>query len=46
MLATMSFGFGVGDTIVLTQLAWTVVQNSQKACGAHNELRKKSRTYT
>lgn len=34
----MSFGFSIGDAIVLTQLASRAVQNSRKACGAHDEL--------
>ena len=34
----MSFGFSIGDAIVLTQLAARAVQNSRKACGAHDEL--------
>jgi hypothetical protein len=34
----MSFGYSVGDFFSLTQLAWKVVQNSRKACGAHDEL--------
>jgi hypothetical protein len=34
----MSFGYSVGDFLALTQLAWRVLQNSQKACGAHDEL--------
>ncbi|KAE9367344.1 hypothetical protein N431DRAFT_428749 [Stipitochalara longipes BDJ] len=34
----MSFGYAVGDFVLLTQLAWDVVQNSRKACGAHDEL--------
>ena len=34
----MSFGYSAGDAILLTQLAWTVVQNSRKACGEHDEL--------
>lgn len=34
----MSFGFAIGDFLVLTQLAWNVVQNSRKACGAHAAL--------
>jgi hypothetical protein len=34
----MSFGYSVGDFLALTQLAWKVVQNSRKACGAHDEL--------
>lgn len=34
----MSFGLSIGDAIALTQLASRVVQNSRKACGAHDEL--------
>ncbi|KAH8784532.1 hypothetical protein F5882DRAFT_404444 [Hyaloscypha sp. PMI_1271] len=34
----MSFGYALGDFVLLTQLAWDVVQNSRKACGAHDEL--------
>lgn len=34
----MSFGCSIGDFITITQLAYTVVQNSRKACGAHSEL--------
>ena len=34
----MSFGFSIGDAILLTQLASRVVQNSREACGAHDEL--------
>jgi hypothetical protein len=34
----MSFGYAIGDFVLLTQLAWDVVQNSRKACGAHDEL--------
>jgi hypothetical protein len=34
----MSFGYSVGDFVLLTQLAWKVVQNARKACGAHEEL--------
>jgi len=34
----MSFGYSAGDFVLLTQLAWQVVQNSRKACGAHDEL--------
>ena len=34
----MSFGYSVGDFVLLTQLARQVVQNSRKACGAHDEL--------
>jgi len=34
----MSFGFSIGDAVVLTQLASRAVQNSRKACGAHDEL--------
>ncbi|TVY35669.1 hypothetical protein LOCC1_G006734 [Lachnellula occidentalis] len=34
----MSFGFSVGDFMQLTQLAFRVVQNARKACGAHDDL--------
>lgn len=34
----MSFGFSVGDFVTIFQLAWDVVQNSRRACGAHDEL--------
>lgn len=34
----MSFGYSIGDAILLGQLAWTVVQRSRKACGEHDEL--------
>lgn len=34
----MSFGYGIGDAILLTQLAWKTVQKARKACGEHDEL--------
>ena len=34
----MSFGYSVGDAVLLTQLAWKTVQNTRKACGEHDEL--------
>ncbi|CAD6579511.1 MAG: hypothetical protein ASARMPREDX12_009270 [Alectoria sarmentosa] len=34
----MSFGYSVGDAVLLTQLAWKTVQNARKACGEHDEL--------
>ncbi len=34
----MSFGCSVSDVISLTQIARTVVQNSRRACGEHDEL--------
>ena len=34
----MSFGYSVGDAVLLTRLAWNIVQNSRKACGEHDEL--------
>ncbi|KIM98620.1 hypothetical protein OIDMADRAFT_31398 [Oidiodendron maius Zn] len=34
----MSFGYSIGDFIQLTQLAWSVVQNTRKAVGAHAGL--------
>ena len=34
----MSFGYSVSDAVLLTQLAWKIVQNTRKACGEHDEL--------
>lgn len=34
----MSFGFSVGDFVLLVQLAFRTVDNARKACGEHNEL--------
>ena len=34
----MSFGYSVGDAILLTRLAWKTVQNARKAFGEHDEL--------
>lgn len=34
----MSFGYSIGDAVLLTQLAWETVQNARKACGEHDEL--------
>jgi len=34
----MSFGYEVGDIILVTQLAWRCVQNTRDACGEHDEL--------
>lgn len=34
----MSFGFSVGDFLVVTQLVFRVIQNSKKACGKYNAL--------
>lgn len=34
----MSFGFSLGDFVLLTQLAQKTIHNAQKACGAHDEL--------
>jgi len=36
--AAMSFGFAIGDFIILLQLASRVARDSRKACGAHDEL--------
>lgn len=40
----MSFGFSIGDVILLTQIAWNVTQNSRKACGEHDELTREVST--
>lgn len=34
----MSFGYGIGDIIAVSQLAWKAVQNTREACGQHDEL--------
>lgn len=34
----MSFGFSIGDFVLLTNLAWKTVQNARSACGAHDDL--------
>jgi len=34
----MSFGFSIGDFVNLIQIASRVVRDSQKACGAYDEL--------
>ena len=34
----MSFGYSIGDAVLLTQLAWKTVQNARKACGEHHEI--------
>ena len=34
----MSFGYSVGDAVLLTHIAWETAQNAQKACGEHDEL--------
>ena len=34
----MSFGYSIGDAILLTQLAWKTFQNAHKACGEYDEL--------
>jgi hypothetical protein len=41
-LSTMSFGYSIGDFITITHLAYTVVQNSRKACGVHSELAREA----
>src|SRR5258708_3999138 len=34
----MSFGYGVGDIITVSSLAWKVVQNTRQAFGRYDEL--------
>ena len=34
----MSFGYSIGDFVLVTQLAYSVVKNARKACGAHSAL--------
>ncbi len=38
----MSFGYSVGDAVLLSQLAWKTVQNARKACGEHDELTREA----
>lgn len=38
----MSFGYSIGDAVLLTQLAWKTVQNARKACGEHDELTRET----
>jgi hypothetical protein len=40
----MSFGYGISDFLALSKLAWDVVQNSSKACGAHAELTREAKS--
>jgi hypothetical protein len=34
----MSFGFGIGDVIAITQLAWKTVEEAYRTCGQQDEL--------
>lgn len=38
----MSFGYSVGDFVLLTQLAWRTVQHARQACGEHDELAREA----
>ena len=38
----MSFGYSAGDALLLTQLAYKVVQNSRKACGEYDDLTREA----
>ncbi|KAE8453031.1 hypothetical protein EG329_012218 [Mollisiaceae sp. DMI_Dod_QoI] len=40
----MSFGYSVGDFILLTQVAYNTVQNARKACGVHDNLTREVNT--
>ena len=40
----MSFGFSIGDFVLLTNLARTTFQNAQKACGARDDLTREVRS--
>jgi len=40
----MSFGYGISDFLAFSKLAWDVVQNSSKACGAHAELTREAKS--
>jgi hypothetical protein len=34
----MSFGYSVGDGLLLVQLAWSTIQGARRACGEYDEL--------
>lgn len=38
----MAFGYSAGDALLLTQLAYRVVQNSRKACGEYDDLTREA----
>ena len=38
----MSFGYSIGDAVLLTRLAWSTVQNCRKACGIHHEITRET----
>ena len=38
----MSFGFSISDAVLLTQLAWKVIQSSRKACGEYDDLTREA----
>jgi hypothetical protein len=40
----MSCGYGFGDTIAVSQLAWKAMQNARKACGQYHELTRDLRS--
>ena len=42
LCSTMSFGYSVGDFVLLTQLAWRSLQNARRACGEHDELAREA----
>lgn len=36
----MSFGFSIGDFVLLTKLAYRTIQNARSACGVHSDLER------
>ena len=38
----MSFDFSISDAVLLTQLAWKVIQSSRKACGEYDDLTREA----
>lgn len=40
----MSFGFSIGDCVLLVQLAWNTVQGARRACGEHDDLTREVST--
>jgi hypothetical protein len=40
----MSFGFSIGDGVMLTRLVWRTIEGTRKACGEYNEMTREARS--
>ncbi|EHL03761.1 hypothetical protein M7I_0113 [Glarea lozoyensis 74030] len=40
----MSFGFSIGDGVMLTKLVWQTVEGTRKACGEYSEMTREARS--